>query len=73
MDNSSEPQQDRREWLRSAARYTILGTLGLGTAALVRHGGGADDCHKRLSCGQCALLGRCELPQAASTRRERKE
>ncbi|HBO44627.1 MAG TPA: hypothetical protein DD670_11985 [Planctomycetaceae bacterium] len=57
---------DRREWLRTAARWSALGGLGVLGVGLVARGG---DCRTDADCCQCYLFARCGLPQADDARR----
>jgi len=60
---------DRRNWLRAAARYSVLAAMGVGGALLARRSrrevapcaGGAD-------CAGCPLLGGCGLPVSRAFR-----
>lgn len=63
------PQQreGRREFLRDAARYSVLGLLAL-IAALSAKVVGATRrrCINRSICSRCAVFADCELPAALS-------
>ncbi len=57
----------RRNWLRSAARYVLLGGIGLITLILFSRSGGK--CLRfTLPCQECELLAHCGLPRARQTR-----
>lgn len=58
----------RRELLRSAARYALLGGIGLTAGWLAWRGNLTFDC-RRGACGQCGSLAACSLPQAEAYRR----
>jgi len=50
---------NRREFLRTAVRAVLLGTLGLIGAVLIRR---EQDCTARGGCGGCNLSDGCSLP-----------
>ncbi len=53
------PNQNRREFLRTAVRAALLGTVGLIGAVLVRR---QQDCTARGGCDGCAASDGCPLP-----------
>ncbi len=59
---------NRREFLRSAARYGVAGLVVLGGASLVARGG---ECRKDAPCDRCGEFAGCGLEKAAAARRER--
>lgn len=62
----SPPDTSRREFLRSAGRYTAAGALGALTLLAVRQSGAA--CQRPFVCGQCPVYGGCDLPKAMDYR-----
>jgi len=59
--------ENRRQWLEGCARYTILGCLAAGGAALLGRRptpATGQDCRKAVACRDCALLAGCRLPRA---------
>ena len=57
---------DRRNFIRRAGRYTLLtGMMAIGAFSICkRKKVPADACIMTGSCGTCAKLGSCSLPQA---------
>jgi len=49
----------RREFLQAAARFALLGTVGLIGAVLFRR---QQDCPGRGTCGGCHVFDGCPLP-----------
>ena len=71
MNQPDEQPPDRRELLRSAARWLAGGGICLGSAGLIARSAstGTDDrCRVAGDCRDCAVLARCGLRQAAVTR-----
>jgi hypothetical protein len=67
MNHRTTQQQSRRELLRSTLRYLALGAVSLASAGLVSRGAvssGEGGCRWSPSCGDCAAIARCRLPQA---------
>jgi hypothetical protein len=62
--------ESRREFFRTAARYSLLGllTVAASLAARTRTGVG-QRCVNRGICSGCGLFAGCELPQALSAKR----
>ena len=59
----------RREFLRSTARYALLGGIITATATALVHGGGPGaSCRRHFLCGSCPLAIECSLPEAAKFR-----
>ena len=58
-------KQNRREFLRTALRAALLGTIGLIGTMLVRR---QEDCAARGGCGGCNVSDGCELPWKAVKR-----
>jgi len=65
-----EPEElrggDRRDWLATAARYAVLGGLGLLAGRLTR-------CTAAVACTACDRRAACSLPQAVAARQEQRE
>lgn len=59
---------DRRQWFESVARYTALGGLVAVTACLAARGGSSSCPRRTLTCRDCRLLSRCELPAGRAAR-----
>jgi len=57
---------ERRDWLRTVGRLGVAVALGGGVGALALRPGRR--CEEASLCRGCALLERCELPDAASMR-----
>ncbi len=71
MSFSPDTGSNRREFFRTAARYVVLGVLGLVAAVTGGKGGlGAQRCVNRGICRGCDEFASCGLPQALSARRE---
>jgi len=65
-----EPEESRREWFRTCARYVMLAGIVAGTAAVTRLGRpSAPGCRESASCRGCASLAGCRLPQAVLFKR----
>jgi hypothetical protein len=62
-----ERDVDRREFLRRAARWTLLTVSLIGTGGLVGKKGQA--CALAAACRECDRFRGCDLPQAQQTRR----
>ncbi len=69
MRFSPEKAESRREFFRTAARYSLLGLLGA-AAGLARRGprAGTERCVNRGICRGCAVFPACGLPQALSAK-----
>jgi hypothetical protein len=60
---------NRREFFRAAARYGLLGLLGIvGGTAIRRRSLAGQDCINQGICPRCGILATCGLPQALSVR-----
>lgn len=59
----------RREFVRAAARYALLGAAAALAVVLVRRGGSARKCVNASLCRGCEALKGCSLPPAASAKR----
>lgn len=72
---TNEPRRTgRREFLRSAARWGVLGAMGWFCAHLAgRALNNPEACEDRDVCGRCGLVGKCALPRAIRHRAEQKE
>ncbi len=76
LHEEQDEKQSRRNFLRSLARYSILGILASTTGVLVaRRRGWFEDClfpaEKRVSldiCQGCRILDNCDLPEALAAR-----
>ena len=71
-DMESEKQkEDRRAFFKTLGRGLVLGVTGAGVAAMIRSGR-INTCIQELSpCTTCVVLKQgCELPKAASYRKE---
>lgn len=69
MRISSGTVESRREFFRTAGRYTLLGLLAAGAALTLRKKtplGGR--CINRGFCAACGVFAGCELPQALSAK-----
>ncbi len=71
MNHLAAKRQNRREMFRSTLRYLALGGISLTSAGLIARGVGAsaEGCRRRLSCGGCAAIVHCNLPQALAMKR----
>lgn len=64
-----EIAQDRREFLKSAARYSLLGgAMALAYALSLKRTGDPSNCIKIGVCQSCAALRGCQQPQAQAER-----
>ena len=71
MNRAIEQTQGRRQFFRSAVRYTLLGgALVLVRALTGRPAGASAKCFKTGVCRSCAAFQSCEQPQAGETRRQ---
>jgi len=72
MDENNQKQGiNRREFLRSILRYSILGgLLSLGGFAIKKPS--KEDCDKPVFCQDCPSYTNCELPKAKEIKDERK-
>ncbi len=61
-------QQNRREFLKTAARYAVLGLLGMGAGLLAWRG--KSGCTRNGLCHGCPVVAACGEPEALSYRRE---
>lgn len=71
MRSSQSSPADRREFLRSCARWSVCGTLAGAVAVLAARGRIrplSDACLDALPCGGCDGFGRCTLPAAVAAR-----
>jgi len=76
LHEDQDEKQSRRDFLRSLARYSILGILASTTGVLVtRRKGWFEDCpfpeEKRVSldiCQSCKILEKCDLPEALAVK-----
>lgn len=76
LHEEQDEKQSRRDFLRSLARYSILGILASTTGVLVaRRRGWFEDClfpaEKRVSldiCQGCRIMDNCDLPEALAAR-----
>ncbi|MEI7980486.1 MAG: 4Fe-4S binding protein [Bacteroidota bacterium] len=59
---------DRREFLNTVVRGTILAGLGLLSGALIFRSGKKDGCSLDLACGNCSKSKSCTLPRACESR-----
>ena len=67
--NASETNPERREFLRTSARWAVAGLVVGGTLWGMAREGRAD-CLRRMPCGGCPVFdGGCDLPKAAAWRR----
>lgn len=66
MKETAEQKPARREFLRSAGRYLILG--GLSTVALISLGKRGRKCPPQVVCRSCTEFAACELPQSLHAR-----
>ena len=67
MNQPDSQRANRREMLRSAARYLALGGISVVSAGMIWRSRIAADgaqCRRQSGCRECKLLGRCDLPQA---------
>jgi hypothetical protein len=71
-----EPEElrggDRRDWLATAARYAVLGGLGL-LAGRLTVGRRSARCTAAVACTACDRRAACSLPQAVAARQEQRE
>jgi hypothetical protein len=64
-----EMVESRREFVRAAVRYALLGLLTAGAYLTARRGSlGGQTCVNRGICSGCGQFVRCGLPQALSAR-----
>lgn len=68
MRFSLDPVENRREFLRSAARYGALGLMVAVSAVLGRSRLRGQTCVNQGVCGGCAVFNRCGLPAALSVK-----
>jgi len=65
-----ERVESRREFVRTAGRYSLLGLLAAAAGLAARPNSKASqDCLNRGLCARCGLLVSCDLPPALSARR----
>jgi hypothetical protein len=72
MNHAAEQQPSRREMFRTALRYLALGGISLTSAGLIARGAASPaqgGCRWSPSCGDCAAIAHCNLPQALTARR----
>jgi hypothetical protein len=64
----------RRDFVKTALRWTALGALGLGTAKLFSRDGGlqGQSCSSDGICSRCSTVYACGLPQALSYKQAQK-
>jgi hypothetical protein len=73
-DERGTSTDERRQFLRTAVRYPLLGAIGILGFVLLRRGGGGrpveegQDCVNRGLCRGCRVLPGCSLPQATMAR-----
>jgi hypothetical protein len=61
--------ENRREFFRAAARYSLLTLLATGAAVMGRKSVAAGErCVNRGICSACGVFDRCGLPQALSAK-----
>jgi len=65
---SAEEAGGRREFLRSAGRYTALAVLGAVAAITARRKLAGQTCINSGICGGCNAFANCGLPQALSAK-----
>jgi len=69
MDNVNHAEtSQRRQWLASCARYTLLGGLAVMSGHLYLKSQ-RPEC-RQTACRQCAVWDSCRLPLAIETRRK---
>lgn len=59
---------DRRQWLRTCARYGVAGLLVIGSGALLARPGDPAAACSLTSCQDCRDLAQCREPRAMSRR-----
>ncbi len=72
MSDPAATHQNRREMFRSCLRYLALGGISWVSARLISRGAGspaADGYCWSQTCGDCAAVAGCELPQAQAAKR----
>ena len=72
MHHTTAKRQSRREMLRSTLRYLALGGISLASAGLIARGAASPaqgGCRRSPSCGNCAAITYCKLPQALAARK----
>lgn len=77
MSHTTAQQQSpfllsRREMFRSTLRYLALGGISLTSAGLIARGvasSAAGGCLWSSSCGDCAAIAHCNLPQALGVKK----
>jgi hypothetical protein len=62
---------DRRKFISTLFRGTILGSLTALSGVLIHRWSEAEDCRQNYSCGRCSLSGQCRLPEADQHRLEK--
>lgn len=71
MNETSPNGENRREFLRGGARYTLLATLAAVSAILFKRSGGklsGQTCVNQGICSKCNAFTGCGLPQALSAK-----
>ena len=64
----------RRDFLRCAARYALLGTFtSVAAIALINGRRPGRSCRRQFLCGGCPLANECSLPEAAQFRNRSRE
>jgi hypothetical protein len=71
--NSLEARQDRRDWLSTVCRWTLLAGITAIAGVLVSRNGWRGCVRAASMCADCQLLAHCQLPQAQGTRDESRE
>jgi len=71
MNKNLLENKDRREFLRTAGRYSLLGLLGGGLIRLLLQES-VSACPVSSNCLQCGKLERCEQSQAAALKQGKK-
>lgn len=56
--------QNRRKFLNTIIRGSILASLTFISGVLIHRWGEAEDCQQNFACGICTLSNRCQLPEA---------
>jgi len=70
MNADPELAVKRREFLKDAARFCVLGALLVGPGILSARGRAPQSCIKRSLCADCAVFEDCVLPQAQEAKRK---
>lgn len=73
MGSSLAKAENRREFFRSAARYSVLGILGVVAGVTARQSlRPGQSCVNAGICSRCGVFSDCQLPQALSAKQARK-